>query len=149
MKKFLLATGSGLTGAAIVNVLHETIRKQVPDAPRVDLLGMQALEKMLFYAGKRRPGHKKLRRWTLAGDILSNTLYYSWIYSPSRPKSWKKGVLLGTAAGLGAVLLPGPLHLNKKTTNRSNKTRLMTVGLYLIGALTTAAVQNALKANTR
>lgn len=37
------------------------------------------------------------------------------------------------------------LHLNKKATNRSDKTKLMTIGLYLIGVLVAAAVQNALK----
>lgn len=147
--KTLLASGSGLIGSVILTALHEIIRKQVPKAPRLDLLGTQVLEKALAKTGRRRKRRfrkqKDLRNWAMVGDILSNALYYSWIYSPSRQRSWGKSLLLGTAAGLGAVLLPEPLHLNKKATNRSGKTKMMTVGLYLIGALAAAAVQNALK----
>lgn len=148
-KELLLAIGSGLAGAATTNVLHETTRKKVSKAPRVDLIGMQALAKILHKFGKRPPRHKKLRGWTLAGDILSNAFYYSWIYSKSKKKSWRKSIILGTAAGLGAVWLPGPMHLNKRHTNKTDQTKLMTVGLYLAGALATAAIQNALQKSVK
>ncbi len=144
-RKILLASGGGLAGAAMLNVLHETLRKQVPNAPRMDLLGMQVLEKTLAKKGDRYFRRKKLRRWALMGDLLSNTLYYSWIYSPSRSKSWRKGMLLGTLAGLGAVWLPGPLHLQKSASNRTEQTKWMTIALYLTGALTAAATQNLFK----
>ncbi len=141
------AAAGGLIGAVALTALHETLRKQAATtkAPRLDLLGMQAIQKIISETGNRRIRRKPLRRWAMAGDVLSNTLYYSWIYSPSPKKNWQKGLVLGTAAGLGAVLLPKPLHLNSKATRRTSQTQILTVGLYLTGALTAAAVQNALK----
>ena len=38
------------------------------------------------------------------------------------------------------MLLPAPLGLNKKYSNRTVATQLMTVGLYMTGALVTTAV---------
>lgn len=43
----LEALGSGLAGALALTAIHETMRHQRSDAPRMDLLGMQAIEKLL------------------------------------------------------------------------------------------------------
>jgi hypothetical protein len=47
---------------------------------------------------------------------------------------------LGVAAGLGALFLPKPLHLNEEYSNRTPRTQAMTVGYYLIGSLVAAAL---------
>ena len=40
----LTAIGSGLAGALALTAVHETARQQVATAPRMDMLGMQAIE---------------------------------------------------------------------------------------------------------
>ena len=73
----LTALGGGLAGACAVTLIHETVRRIVPEAPRLDLLGMTAIEKGLRAAGKKAPGENQLFTWALAGDIVSNSLYFS------------------------------------------------------------------------
>ncbi|HUC80197.1 MAG TPA: hypothetical protein VMR70_04740, partial [Flavisolibacter sp.] len=86
---------------------------------------------------------------TMAGDLISNALYYSAAGIGSEKNIWVRSSLLGLAAGLGAVLLPEPLGLNKKHSNRTVATQLMTVGLYVTGALVTTAVIKALNKKKR
>lgn len=140
-----ISLGSGLAGAAATTLIHETVRRIVPNAPRMDLLGMMALSKMLKNSDKPVPGKSKLYGWTMAGDIVSNSLYYSLAGIGKKKGAILRGGLLGLAAGVGAVLLPKPLGLNEEYSNRTNATKLMTIGLYLAGGLVTAAVLRALQ----
>lgn len=138
--KTTTALVGGLAGATTVTLLHESIRKVVPQAPRMDRLGMQAISKGLKKAGKKVPKDDALFTVAMAGDLLSNAIYYSAAGIGSEKNLWVRGGLLGLAAGLGAVLLPSPLGLNEKYSNRTTPTKLMTVGLYVTGALVTTAV---------
>lgn len=130
----------GLAGAATVTLLHESIRKVVPEAPKMDRLGMQAIKKGLKKAGKKVPNEDELFTVAMAGDLISNALYYSAAGIGNEKNIWLRSSLLGLAAGLGAVLLPEPLGLNKEYSNKTTATQLMTVGLYVTGALVTTAV---------
>src|SRR5215203_2939414 len=130
----------GLAGAATVTLLHESIRRVVPEAPRMDRLGMQAISKGLKKAGKKVPKEDTLFTVTMAGDLISNALYYSVAGIGSEKNIWVRSSILGLTAGLGAVLLPAPLGLNSKYSNRTVATKIMTVGLYVTGALVTTAV---------
>ncbi len=134
------ALGSGLAGAITLTLIHEAMRKINPKAPRMDLLGMTALSKLLKSIGKNPPARNKLYLWTMAGDILSNSLYYSLTGVGKNKDALLRGSLLGLSAGVGAVLLPKPLHLNEAYSNRTNQTKLLTVGLYLVGGLVAAAM---------
>ena len=138
--KPLTALGGGLAGACAVSLIHETVRRIVPEAPRMDLLGMNALSKGLRAADMKVPGDKKLFTWALAGDLLSNAAYYSLTGIGKEKNVWIRSTALGLAAGIGAVALPGPLGLEKKYSNKSVTTQLMTIGLYVAGALVTTAV---------
>ena len=111
----------------------------------MDLLGMNAISKGLRAAGYERPGREQLFTWALAGDIISNAFYYSLAGIGQEKNVWLKSAALGFAAGAGAVLLPGPLGLNEKHSNRTVTTRLMTIGLYVDGALVTTAVMKLLE----
>lgn len=142
--KPIIALGSGLAGAATVTLIHEAIKRVVPNAPRMDLLGMNALSKAIKNAGQNPPPPKKLYAWTMAGDILSNSLYYSLAGVGKGKNALLKGSLLGLAAGLGAVLLPKPLGLNEDYSNKTTSTKVMTIALYLAGGLISAAVLRAL-----
>lgn len=135
---------SGLAGAVAVTIVHEIVKKIDPNAPRMDLLGMTAISKVMDNAGKTPPDNKKLFYITMAGDILANSLYYS-LTGIGHKKPWLKGTLLGTAAGIGGVLLPRPMGLNPAYSARTTPTKLMTVALYLLGGVVTSAVAKQLQ----
>lgn len=127
---------SGLAGALVLTAIHETARRISPDAPRMDVLGMRGLRKLLDQADTPQPDSDTLFGLTMAGDIVSNGLYYSLVGRGK--KAWRRGALLGLAAGLGGVVLPGPLGLGDAPSSRTPQTRLMTVAWYLLGGLAAA-----------
>ncbi|WP_324672570.1 hypothetical protein [Hymenobacter sp. GOD-10R] len=128
---------SGFAGSIVLTLLHENARRIAPDvAPRMDVFGMRALRKILNTAEAPQPDHDTLFDVTMAGDILVNGLYYSFVGKGK--KAWGRGALLGLAAGVGGVVLPGPLGLGKAPSNRTPQTKLMTVAWYLVGGLAAA-----------
>jgi|SRR5215217_6718231 len=135
----------GLAGAAALTILHESLKKVDSKAPRMDLLGMMALSKLIRSIGKNPPDARKLYVYTLAGDLLSNALYYSLAGAGKEKSLLQKGAALGLAAGLGALLLPKPLHLNEAYSNRTSRTQVMTVAYYLIGSLVASALMKRLR----
>jgi hypothetical protein len=137
--RLLSAIGGGVAGATVLTLLHETIRKLIPEAPRMDQLGMEAISKTLQSTEIDVPEEDTLFEITMAGDMISNSLYYSLAAIGDEKKGMIRGALLGLAAGFGAVYLPKPLGLNPEPSNRTAGTRLMTVGLYLAGGLAASA----------
>src|SRR5687768_2580606 len=100
------AFAGGLAGACALTVVHELVRKADSQAPRADKLGMQAIAKTLQKMNKPVPPKKQLHNWSLAGDIVLNSLYYS-LTGAGKPKNvFLRGAVLGLASGLGALLLP-------------------------------------------
>lgn len=134
-------------GSCTLTLLHESMRRLTPDAPRMDVLGMRALAKGLRKAGQQPPTQDQLFGWTMAGDLVGNALYYS--VTGTGKSAWGRGIALGFAAGIGAVILPGPLGLGEGPSNRSIHTKVMTVGLYLCGGLAAAAASRMLCSNSR
>lgn len=129
----------GLAGAISLTALHETVRQFAPAAPRVDLTGIRALRQLLNKADLPIPGLTAQRQMALGGDLMANATYYS-----MSGTSYTKGLLLGLAAGLGGVYLPGKMGLGEAPTNRSSTTRLLTISYYTIGGLVSTAVTRAL-----
>ena len=142
--KTIASLGGGLAGACAVTLIHESVRKIVPKAPRMDLLGMNAISKGLNAAGIKTPTGNKLYTLALAGDILSNSIYYALAGRGNDKNIWLKSSMLGLAAGIAAATLPGPLGLEEKHSSRTNETKLMTIGLYVAGALVTTAIMKLL-----
>lgn len=138
--KPLTAFGGGLAGAVAVTLIHESVKRLVPQAPRMDLLGMEVISKGFDRTGHDKPGSKQLYNLALAGDIISNSLFYSLAGVGKDKNVWLRSSLLGLAAGISAVTLPGPLGLENRHTNKSVSTKIMTVGLYVAGALVTSAI---------
>ncbi len=142
--KLLRSLTAGLAGAVALNILHETVRHLRPaDAPRMDLLGERGLRQMLAKADAPQPDDQQAYALTLAGDVLSNGLYYSFVGSGKH--SLRRGLLLGVAAGVGGLVLPGPLGLGQAPSNRTPQTQAMTVAWYTIGGLVAGVVAQALR----
>ena len=137
--KFLRALGSGFIGACALNLLHETARQFIPDAPRVDLLGKRAIAKASRAVDQEPPSDNELYALALAGDIVSNSLYYSLIGLGDGKSVLLRGALLGLGAGVGAVALPGPIGLGGDASARTPATQAMTIAWYTFGGLVTAA----------
>jgi hypothetical protein len=129
----------GVAGAAALTLIHELARKKIPDAPRMDKMGMEATSKLISKAGWQPPSRKNLYFTAMAGDLISNSLYFSKVGAKDKKNIWINGAMLGLAAGLSAVYLPGKMGLNEENSNATTKTKIMTVGLYVIGGLVAAA----------
>lgn len=140
------ALGAGLAGAAVLTAVHETTRRITPDAPRMDILGERAIEKLTRSAGGTPPRGEALHRLALGGDLVSNSLYYALVGTGR--DAWVRGAALGLAAGIGAVILPPVLGLGRAPRGLTLKTKAMTVGYYLIGGLAAAAASRLLSDDT-
>ncbi|PST83519.1 hypothetical protein C7T94_13275 [Pedobacter yulinensis] len=136
---------AGFAGSVALNLLHESMRKQDREAPRVDKVGKEALARALNYFGAPVPGKKELYQATLASDLVGNAFYYSLIGAGDPRFVWPRGVMYGLMAGVGAVQLPEPMGLNPDPVTRTTKTKVLTAGYYLFGALVTAAVFNMIR----
>ena len=142
--KLLPSLAAGFAGAVALTIVHETARRLRPhDAPRMDVLGERGLRKMLNLADLPQPSEGKAYTATMLGDILSNGLYYSAVGSGKH--SVQRGLALGVAAGIGGVVLPGPMGLGEAPSNRTPQTKAMTVAWYTVGGLVAGAVAQALR----
>jgi hypothetical protein len=134
----LPAAASGFVGACVLTLIHESARRMLPAAPRMDILGMRAIAGSLRAAGQEPPPRDELHALALAGDVVSNSLYYG-LVGIGRPKgALVRGTILGLAAGVGAVYLPEPLGLGKAPSARTPETKVLTVGWYLAGGVAAA-----------
>jgi hypothetical protein len=134
----LRSLASGAIGALAVTALNEVARRRIPHAPRMEVIGMRALSAAVRALGGRPPRGRALFRETLGADLLSNTIYYGLVGAGSRQRRLSRGILLGAAAGLGAVLIPPLLGLGRPPGNRRPATPLMTIAWYTAGGVAAA-----------
>ncbi len=134
----------GLVGALALNILHETYKRMDSKAPRVDLIGEEALSKTIKRAGYKPPAGNKLFTATLAADVISNAFYYSLIGIGKKKNIMARAAILGTTAGAGALVLTKPLGLSDAPIKRSNRTKALTIVWYLTGAIVAGAAIQAL-----
>ncbi|MGN6617420.1 MAG: hypothetical protein ACTHJ5_09610 [Ilyomonas sp.] len=137
--KLLPALQAGLAGAGALTVIHQYLQKTDEDAPRMDLLGMNALAKLLNKPFEEIKHDEDAYNLTLLGDLVLNSLYYSLVSIGKRKSTFFRGTLLGLLAGAGAVILPKYLNLNPAYSNRTTITKAETIGLYLIAGIIASA----------
>jgi hypothetical protein len=135
---------SGLVGAATVTLVNEAARQVLKDAPRLDVLGKRAFAFPLMRAGRQPPPNSELYWYSLGGDLVANSLYYSLVSLGGVNNAFAVGGLLGAAAGIGTVTLSEPLGLGDEPVNRTTETEIMTVAWYLAGGLAAAATYQLL-----
>lgn len=143
----LAAAVGGFAGACALTLINQVISKFDKKAPRLDLLGMNAVAKFVKSPQGAPDIVQKLLPMSVAGDLVSNTLYYGLAGGGSKQKTLIKGALLGLGAGLGAVALPKPMGLDETPTNLTPKTQALTVIYYVLGGLVAAATINAIQEN--
>ena len=136
----------GLAGAAVLNIAHQAIAHFDKDAPRVDIIGEEAVTRAFENADAKPPTGNTLTGLTLAGDLGANTGYYAMIGGANDEDLLLRGAGYGLLAGIGALSLPGPMGLNDEPVTRTTKTKILTVGLYMLGGLATALAIKAIRA---
>ena len=126
---------SGAAGALALTAIHDYARRHVYYAPRMDVVAMRGLDRAL-------PGNyhhsRRLYRLALAGDLVANSLYYSVVPGATAAATWMRAAVLGTVAGLGALLLPGRMGLGEPPYSRYRMNRVMTIAWYLAGGAAAA-----------
>lgn len=140
---------AGVTGALTVTLLNETVRRLLPHAPRIDVIGERGLANVLRAIGVEPPRGAALYWSTLVADLFSNSLYYGLIGLGDPKHVGGRGVMLGMTAGLGAAVLPPRLGLGHQPGERWPVTHVLTASWYLIGGLTTAFTLRKMQDNTR
>lgn len=136
MYKKILA---GLGGAIALNLLHEIIRNNFDNVPEVNKVGEEALNKALETVDQKITDQDQLYAATLAGDVISNGLYYATTATSGF------NLVSGVAAGVGAVMLPKKMGLDDSPVAETTQKKLMTVGYYLFGAIVTKVIYDKIK----
>ena len=137
---------AGIAGALALTTVHQLARRVSAKAPRMDVVGERAIFATSEALGRRPPSEPAAYRLALAGDLLANTAYYSMIACGREARLWTRAVTLGVGAGVGALLLPQRIGLGIPPRSWERSNQAMTVGWYLIGALTTACTAECLRA---
>jgi hypothetical protein len=145
-RRYLRALGPGLVGSLSLTLIHEGARRVLKHPPRMDVLGKRSLKKGFRWLGLRPAHGRRLHRQSLAGDLISNSIFYS-LVAMGRPKRpYVRGAILGALAGLGAVVLPPYLGLGRRPSRARTSTALLTVAWYLLGGLSAARATRSLTA---
>lgn len=135
----------GAMGAAALTTVHQLAQRATDDAPRMDVVGMRALARGLESRGTPIAEGEQLYRATLAGELVSNTLYYALVPLGRGRDVWTRGAALGLAAGIAALLLPRRMGLGDPPRSDRAANQIMTVAWYLIGGLSAAATAVCLR----
>jgi len=135
----------GLAGALALNILHETVKRFDHDAPQINLVGEEAISKSMEAAGLQPPTGDSLFLTALAGDLVSNALYYSLIGTGKKENIVLRGAGYGLGAGLGALFLTEPLGLSDAPVTKTDKTKVLTVTWYVLGGVVAALVIKSLR----
>jgi hypothetical protein len=112
------AIEGGLAGATTISLLGETLRKIDGKSPGANGIKGKKLKKRFKKAGSKKR-HKATEEYVkLAGDLLGAASVLGFTSLGKKKNAVLRGALLGTAAGLGAVLLEDYSH--KKDNDKVN-----------------------------
>lgn len=137
---------SGAAGALALNAVHEAARRVLPRAPHVDRLGETLVARAAHAVGQSAPGEDGRYALALAGDLISNTVYYALVGAGEARRAPTRGALLGLTAGVGTVALPPLLGLPTAPVRRTAATAAMTVTWYALGGLVAGVTYRAVAA---
>ena len=133
---------AGLGGAIALNILHKIVKDNFRDVPNFDQVEEQAIDKSLGKVNLQVKDHDKLYNATVAGDIVTNALYYT--FTP-----FKMNSVIGALGGLGAMVLPKKLGLDNRPIAGTDRKKMITVGYYIFGALVAGGIYRALTSRER
>ncbi len=106
----------------------------------MDIVAMRGIARLLTRLDVRIPSNRVLHRLALAGDLLANSAYYAAVAYGRAERAPLRGAVLGTLAGLGALVLPRRIGLGEPPFSAEQRNRVMTVGWYLVGGVVAGCV---------
>ena len=115
------------------------MRHNFDNVPEVNKVGEEALNKSLETVDMKITDKDQLYAATLAGDVISNGIYYAATATSGF------NIVSGVAAGVGAVILPKNMGLDDSPVAETTQKKLMTVGYYLFGAVVTKLIYDKIK----
>ncbi|MDO5524161.1 MAG: hypothetical protein Q4G48_08985 [Bacteroidia bacterium] len=133
---------AGLSGAVALSILHEYVKKNFVEVPEFNEVGEEVIDKSLSKINLKIKDHDKLYNATVAGDILTNAVYYA--FTP-----FKLNSVIGALGGLGAIALPKKLGLDNTPIAGTDKKKMITVGYYIFGAMVASGMYKLLTINRR
>jgi hypothetical protein len=143
--KSVLSLGSGAVVEEAVATLNYMAGRQLPGAPRLDILGRQLAAAAFDGLGIRPPHGWPMKALALVGSLISNSIFYGLVGLGRPGTAWLRGGALGLAMGLGVLTLPAALGADQRETGRPPRAKVATLGWYVLGgiiaALTFAASQ--------
>ena len=145
MKKVFSSLIGGMAGAIALNILHQAVKQFDHAAPRVDLVGEEALSKGLEKIGVEPPSGDTLFAATMAADLISNAAYFSLIGFGKKRNLPYIGAVTGLVAGIGALTLTKPMGLRDAPVTRTNETKILTVAWYTFGGIIAGSAMKALR----
>ena len=128
-----------------MTALNRAGQRFLPQAPRLDILGMRLAAKGLKKARVKPPKGPLLYAVSFIGEMVSNTLFYALVGLGKARNAWLRGGLLGLASGVAAVKLPEPMGIGKSPTARTRKTAVATVAWYVAGGLLAAVAYRRMR----
>jgi hypothetical protein len=142
-KTTLQALGYGLAGAAAAAIANETARRV---NPRPSPLGQLA---KLNFLGRRRRFNSLFGKGSIAGNLLSNPLFYNLGGERSVKRNLLRSALLGIGAGLGSLALPRQKRGIWGARGAQGGSGLKTIGRLIAGGLVAAAASRMLNRTLR
>src|SRR5262245_26852968 len=142
-KTTLQALGYGLAGAAAAAIANETARRV---NPRPSPLGKLA---QLNFLGRRRRFNNLFAKGTIAGNLLSNPLFYNIGGDRSVKRNLLRSALLGVGAGLGSLALPRQKRSLWGAGGGRSGSGIKTIGRLIAGGLVAAAASRLLNRTLR
>jgi hypothetical protein len=131
---------AGGAGALSLTLVHETARRLIPVAPRMDVVAIRGMERILRRAGRRPPPRARLHPIALVGDLISNAAYYALVGLGRPRRAPLRGAALGLLAGAGALLLPARIGLGAPPRSSHPANQAMTLGWYVIGGIVAGTI---------
>ena len=133
---------AGFGGAIALSALHKYVKRHFDEVAEFSEIGEQVIDKSLDAVNLQVKDHDKLYNATVAGDILTNGIYYA--LTP-----FKMSTLVGALGGWGAMALPKQLGLDNQPIAGTDKKKMITVGYYVFGAVIAAGIYKVLTLNER
>ncbi len=130
-------------GTSALTIMHDFVNLIDSSAPRMDEIGKQAIARLASKVDLNVPDNDQQQVITKASDWITNSLVG--LVNGSEDNVYLRGAALGLTAGVGAVLLPAGMGAQAYGAAHSNKKKLFTIGLYVVGGIIAALVSKKMQ----